>query len=136
MFFKIGVLKKLAIFTGKSLYWSLFLINFVIKRLQHRCFSVNIAKFLRTAFFIEHLPLLLLQVLYKRDVPKIFANFTRMYCYRSPFLSSCRPITCNFVKIEGPVQVFWCEFFEISQNNFMQNNSERLLLDIKRCRGK
>ena len=25
------------------------------KRLQHRCFFVNIAKFLRTAFFIEHL---------------------------------------------------------------------------------
>ena len=25
------------------------------KRLQHRCFPVNIAKFLRTSFFIEHL---------------------------------------------------------------------------------
>ena len=52
------------------------------------------------------------------------------------FLSSCRPICCNFVKIEGPVQVFCYEFCEISQNNFMQNNFEQLLLDFKRCCGK
>ena len=38
MFFKIGILKKL-----------------IYKRLQHRSFPVNIAKFLRTAFFIEHI---------------------------------------------------------------------------------
>ena len=29
--------------------------NFIKKRLQRRCFLMNIAKFLRTAFFIEHL---------------------------------------------------------------------------------
>ena len=29
--------------------------NFIKKRLQYRCIPVNIAKFLRTAFFIEHL---------------------------------------------------------------------------------
>ena len=34
--------------------------NFVKSKLQHRCFPVNIAKFLRTAFFIEHLRRLLL----------------------------------------------------------------------------
>ena len=34
--------------------------NFIKKRLQHRCFPVNIAKFLRTAIFIEHLCWLLL----------------------------------------------------------------------------
>ena len=37
MFFKIGVLKNFAIF------------NFIKKRLQHRCFPVNIAKFIRPA---------------------------------------------------------------------------------------
>ena len=42
------------------LYWSFFLINFIKKRLQRRCFPVNTAKFLRTAFFIEHLQWLLL----------------------------------------------------------------------------
>ena len=33
--------------------------NFIKKRLQHRHFPVNIAKFSRTAFFIEHLQWLL-----------------------------------------------------------------------------
>ena len=28
--------------------------KFVKKRIQHRCFPVNIVKFLRTAFFVEH----------------------------------------------------------------------------------
>ena len=46
IFLNIGVLKNLAIFTGKHLCWSLF----IEKRLQHRRFSVNIAKFLRIAF--------------------------------------------------------------------------------------
>ena len=35
--------------------------NFNKKRLQHRCFPVNILKFLRTAFFMEHLWCLLLK---------------------------------------------------------------------------
>ena len=56
MFFKIGVLKNFAIFTGKYLCQSLFLIKlqafkFVKKRLQHRSFPVNIAKFLRTFLY-------------------------------------------------------------------------------------
>ena len=41
IFFRIGVLKKLATFTGKQLYWSLFLIKWI----QHRCFSVNVSTF-------------------------------------------------------------------------------------------
>ena len=58
MFFKIGVFEKSTIFTGKHLHWSLFLIKLqawrpatLVKRLQHMCFSVNIAKFLRTVFY-------------------------------------------------------------------------------------
>ena len=62
-----GVLKNFAIFTGKHLCWSLNLIklrpsgsclrdcNFVKKRLQHRCFSVNIATFLWNIYSEEHL---------------------------------------------------------------------------------
>ena len=46
IFFKIGVLKNFAILTEKHLCWRLFL----KKGLQHRCFPVNIAKFLRIAF--------------------------------------------------------------------------------------
>ena len=57
MFFMKGVLKNFAIFTGKHLCWILFL------RLQRRCFPVNIAKFLRTPLFTEHLRWLLLSSL-------------------------------------------------------------------------
>ena len=34
--------------------------HFIKKRLQHKCFLVNFAKFLRTDFFNEHLRSLLL----------------------------------------------------------------------------
>ena len=45
-----SVLKNFA--TVKHMCWSLFQIN-LKNRLQHRCFPVNIAEFLRTAFFKE-----------------------------------------------------------------------------------
>ena len=54
--FKIGDLKRFANFTGKHRRWSLFLnnlqasCNFVKKRLQHRTFPVNFAKFPKTPF--------------------------------------------------------------------------------------
>ena len=50
MFYKINALKNLAIFPGKHLCWRFFLKKFIKKRLQHRCFPVNIAKFLKIAF--------------------------------------------------------------------------------------
>ena len=53
MFFKIGVLKNFVIFTGKYLCWSFLLIKLTPKtpkRLQYRCFLVNIERFLRTPF--------------------------------------------------------------------------------------
>ena len=70
MFSKTGVLKNFAIFTGKNLCWSLFLIKFqdwrptflFKKRLQRRCFSVNIAKFLRTAFLLKTCSLYLFEI--------------------------------------------------------------------------
>ena len=67
---KKDALKNFAKFTGKHMCWSLFLnkvaglkaYNFIEKRLQHRCFPDNIAKFLRTPFFKEHPWWLLLSV--------------------------------------------------------------------------
>ena len=54
VFYKKSCSENVAIFSGKHLRWSLFLTklqahacNFIKKRLQHRCFPVNIAKFLR-----------------------------------------------------------------------------------------
>ena len=63
MSFKIDVLKNFAIFTGKHLCWSSFLIKLqackpanLLKRDPNTgAFFKKIAKFLRTVFFIEHL---------------------------------------------------------------------------------
>ena len=74
MFFKKGVLKKFHNIHRKTpVLESLFskvaglkACNFIKKRLQHRCFPVNIAKFLRAAIFIEHLRCLPLKILLKK----------------------------------------------------------------------
>ena len=55
VFYKKGALKNFAIFTGKTLFWSLFFIklqafNFTKKRLQNRSFPMNTAKFLKTTY--------------------------------------------------------------------------------------
>ena len=57
------VFRNFAIFTRKDLCWSPFGPATLLRRLQHRCFPVNIENFLRTAFFIEHLRRLLLSAL-------------------------------------------------------------------------
>ena len=71
VFCKKGVLRNFAKFTGKHLCHSLFLnkvaglrpATLLKKRLWHRCFPVNLVKFLRTPFFIEHLWWLLLKAI-------------------------------------------------------------------------
>ena len=60
LFYKINPLKNLAIFKGKHLCGRFFLINSIKKRLRNRCFPVNIAKCLSTAFYIEHHPFIIL----------------------------------------------------------------------------
>ena len=63
VFCKKGVLRNFKKFTGKHLCQCLFLnkvaglspATLLKKRLWHRCFPVNLAKFLRTPFFREHL---------------------------------------------------------------------------------
>ena len=63
VFCKICVLKNFIKLTGKGLCWSFFLnkvaglkpASLFKKGLQHRCFSVNLVKLLRT-LFTEHLP--------------------------------------------------------------------------------
>ena len=65
MFFKIGVLNNFTLFTETHLCWSLFFEKLQIKlfteKLQHRCFPVNIEKFVRAAFLIKHVWWLLLK---------------------------------------------------------------------------
>ena len=64
-FFRIVILKNWQ--NSQENTSSLFLVKlqacyFIFKRLQHRCFPVNFFRILRTAFFIEHLRRLLLNV--------------------------------------------------------------------------
>ena len=88
MFFKTGVFKNFAILTGNCVGVS-FLIklqaqdcNFIKKRLQLRCFLVNIPKYLRIAFFIKHLRWMLLY--------SISFHFTHLkYIFRFPQRDSC-----------------------------------------------
>ena len=135
MFYETGVLKKFAIFAQKHLCWSLFLINIVTNRFQHRSFPVNIEKLLRTAFLYNTSGGYFYLLSSKKMFRKISQTPIECIVTGVLFLSSCRTITCNFVKIEGLIHVFCCKFCEFSQNNFMQNNFERLLLDVKRCCG-
>ena len=76
---KKGALGNFAKFTGKHLRQSLFFnkvgglspeaCKFIKKRLWHRCFPVNFAKFLRAPFLTEHvLWLLLIKTLHTYDV--------------------------------------------------------------------
>ena len=52
----------------------------------------------------------------KRDVLRNFANFRRKHLCQSLFFNKVE--TCNFIKKETLVQVFCCEFCEISKNTF------------------
>ena len=82
--------RNFANFTGKHLWWSLFLIklqvktwNFMKKRLHYSCFScfpVKFAKFLRTPFLTEHLRWLILHLrwlllyFFKKAIKQLFRN--------------------------------------------------------------
>ena len=55
--------------------------NLIKKRLQHRCFSVNFAKFLRTPVFVEHLRWLLLLLLDKNTYYVINILYLESICY-------------------------------------------------------
>ena len=63
------------------------------KRLQQWCFSMNIAKFLRTAFFIEHFCWLLLQSKQKFHHTKLFVGIFFQHNTtdrKQPFLPAIR----------------------------------------------
>ena len=104
-FFKICVPKNLVIFTVKHLW-----------------FPVNIAKFLRTAFVIEHLQWVLLQVLYKKRFSEKFHRLHQNVSLSQSFLIKLQTQNLRLYENRVTVQVFCCEFCKISQNNIMQCN--------------
>ena len=70
---KKAVLKNFAMFIGKNLSWSVFL----VKLFQHGCFPVNIAKFLRTPVLKNIWEWLLLKVVFKSNEEQHLLVFTR-----------------------------------------------------------
>ena len=99
MFFKIVVLKNFANFTGKHLSRNC---NFIKERLQHRCFPVNFAKFLRAPLFTEHLHWLIMTV----------SGFH----------------TATLLKMRLQQRCFSVNFAKIFKNIFWQNTSGWVLL--------
>ena len=81
-----GVLKNFAKSTGKHLCQSLFFnrvadvrpATLLKKRLWHRCFPVDFAKFLRTPFFTEHLQWLLLKFISHHTKEILYVNTNLM----------------------------------------------------------
>ena len=89
MYFKIGVLKDFANFTGKHLCWSLFLIKVLtnfIKNSPIQVFSCEMWKNFKNTFSTEHLQWLLLsketpRQVFTCEICKIFKN---TFFYRIP----------------------------------------------------
>ena len=71
-----GVLKILQ-YSQENTFVGLQAFNFINKRLQHRCFPMNSAKFLKTDFFIEHFWWLLLYLGQLQYLPR----FGEFVCY-------------------------------------------------------
>ena len=82
MFYKKAVLKNFAIFTGKKLCWSLFLVRLQAeKRLQHRCFPMHIANFLTTSILKNISERLLLIFFYYSNLFVFGRLFTINYAF-------------------------------------------------------
>ena len=64
----------------------------------------------------------------KQMYRKILKTLPSLCC--SHFVTSCRPKSCNCVKIETPAQVFFSNFCEFSQNSLLQINREEYILEM------
>ena len=117
VFYKINALKNLAIFTGKYLWWRLFLINFTKKTLQHRCFPANIAKWLSTAFYIEHF----VPIHYTFHNIYVMIEFFRFVGYKIDiFHISCVTALFSFITLvlESEVHCYFVFILFLSQNSY------------------
>ena len=87
--------------------------TFIKNRLQHRCFPVNIVKFLRATFFIEHLWWLLTKSsVSKKPVLKNFENFTGRHRVGLYFSIKLKEVGIQIYEKETPIQVCFCQFYE------------------------
>ena len=77
---------------------------------------VDIAKFLRTTFFIEHHQKRRLQMFFKIVVLKSSANFTGKHLSWSLFLKKNQAKGLQLHKKKAPTQMFSCEVCELFKN--------------------
>ena len=142
-FMKKTVLKNFAIFTEK-----LQACSFIKNRIQHRCFPPNIAKFWRTSARWAAASVLSLTKsnnLWTCYEQLSYQEFDRNLQRQPPELFSEKGVLRNFIKLTvkdlcqslffNKVAGLWhrcfpCEFCEISKNNFLQDTSGRLLLNL------
>ena len=119
--YKKAVHKNLALFTGMHLCWALFIKN----RLQHRCFAVINAKFLRTPILkdICKRPAVLilrryfgsssLSVFCKIGILKALRNYQENTYAEVSFQYSCRPLARNYIKLKNASWLFFNESCKI-----------------------
>ena len=116
-----------AIFTGKHLCWSLFLVqfqsstyNFTKKEILAQVFSCEFSRSFWEHLFTEHFPeTVAKRCSYKESVLRSFTKFTGNTCARASFLIKLQAEeVCNFIKKEALAQVFSCEFSKIFKNTF------------------
>ena len=122
----------------KNLCLSLFLIKlwssglqFIKKRFQHRCFSMNIAKFLKTVILKKICERLLLNNVERNYLSmktkigvKCFSTFAGKHLYRSVLFNrySCSmQLKSIFIQKEVPALVFFWQLSEIFNNNFLKS---------------
>ena len=84
MFFKIGVLKNFANFTGKHLRWSIFLTKLQALRSPTQLFSYEICELFKNTFFYRTKPVAASKNNGQQQISEGFANI----CYKivSPIL--------------------------------------------------
>ena len=106
------LLLNIVIFKGKHLCWRLFLTklqvwkacSFIKKRLHCRFFNANIAKFLRTTFFLKHFRWLILFV-------KLCSHFVKYLCW----IVHLQVQTSEFIKINCKMDILHsCYYFVLS----------------------
>ena len=121
MFFKIGALNNFAIFSGLDSLFNkvscLEACDFIKKRLQHSYFPMNMAEFLRTAFFKEHFWWLLLKRSYWAP-PQVFSIFMNVHEFSNFLLWEVYPSVVIHEQ---------CIFIINDQTGSERNNVQRLL---------
>ena len=132
---KKGVLKIFAIFTEKDLCWNLFiklLINslFIKKRLQHRCFLKNIARFLRTPILKNICEWLLLMFLWTEYFKRDYVNI----CDRNTGVEIIVEIITDMtVQILPFVYPEWSVITEMTGHFFLEQLEKISLETPRKC---